>query len=74
LINKAAHPGNANLSAQQRTVEAAYYEILGGQVQGRLTIAGNTVEVADPISPGEVPSELGGRSPDTVIELIRNLK
>jgi hypothetical protein len=74
LINKAAHPTNANLSAQQRTVEARYYEILGGQVQGRLTIAGNTVEVSDAISPGEFPSDLAGQSPDTVIESIRDLK
>lgn len=74
MINKAQHPTNAHLTAADRADEAKYYEILGGQEQGRMTLRGDTVEVSSAISSSEFPWELMGMDASLVIESIRNLQ
>lgn len=74
LINKAQAPSNAKMSADDLATEARYYEILGGQEQGRLTVSNSKVQVSSAISPDEFPSELSGEPVATVVDLINALK
>lgn len=71
LSNKAQSPVNANLSAAQLAKEAKFYEILGGQEQGRLSIVYGKIATSSEISAPDFPSQLAGLSADKVEGMIR---
>ena len=71
LINKAKHPSNLDMTADQLAKEAPFYEIVGAQEQGRLTIAGGKVEASDAVASDDFPSALSGRPVEDVKALVR---
>jgi hypothetical protein len=72
LINKAVHPATAGLDPLARAAEAKYYEILGEQ--GRLAIVSGLVKVAGSVDSSQFPSELDGRSLESVASMIGSVR
>ncbi len=71
LINKSKHPSNLGMTADRLAKEVPFYEILGAQEQGRLTIGGGKVAASDAVAPDDFPSALSGRPVEEVKALVR---